>query len=77
MSEYTDYLEWQAETLSPEEDGYEEKLLEIASYFRSFGEALTAFLVAHGFDGEADRANLASAVPRGRDFCPQPDEGVV
>lgn len=52
MSEYTDYLEWQAETLSPEEDGYEEKLLEIASYFRSFGEALTAFLVAHGFTGE-------------------------
>ncbi len=57
MSEYTDYLEWQAETLSPEEDGYEEKLLEIASYFRSFGEALTAFLVAHGFDGEATRAD--------------------
>lgn len=57
MSEYTDYLEWQAETLSPEEDGYEEKLLEIASYFRSFGEALTAFLVAHGFDGETARAD--------------------
>lgn len=52
MIYYTEALDFQAETLSPDEEGYEERLLEIASLFRDFGEAFTAFLVEHGYKGD-------------------------
>lgn len=52
MSEYTEMLVLKAETIDPEDDGYEESLLEIASYFRGFDEALTAFISEHGYTGE-------------------------
>lgn len=52
MDQYTELLKIKAETLSPEEDDYEEKLREIAALFRGFDEALTAFIEKHGYTGE-------------------------
>jgi hypothetical protein len=43
MSQYTELLNIKAETLSPDDDGYEESLLEVSALFRGFDEALTAF----------------------------------
>ncbi|MDI9242742.1 hypothetical protein [Fusibacillus kribbianus] len=54
MGQYTEYLNTQAETLSPIDDDYEEKLLLTASQFRDFGEALTDFMVSHGYDGDPE-----------------------
>lgn len=52
MSQYTELLSIQAETLSPDEDGYEESLRETATLFRGFDSALTSFLEEHGFSGD-------------------------
>lgn len=52
MSQYTELLHIKAETLSPDDDGYEESLLEISALFRGFAEALTAFLEEHGYTGD-------------------------
>ena len=52
MSQYTELLNIKAETLSPDDDGYEESLVKIASLFRGFGEALTAFIAEHGYTGD-------------------------
>lgn len=52
MSQYTELLSIKAETLSPDDDGCEESLLKIASLFRGFGEALTAFIAEHGYAGD-------------------------
>uniref|UniRef100_UPI004055EF87 hypothetical protein n=1 Tax=Agathobacter sp. TaxID=2021311 RepID=UPI004055EF87 len=52
MSQYTEILDIEAETLSPDDDGYEESLLEIATLFRGFNEAFTAFIVEHGYADE-------------------------
>lgn len=52
MSQHTEFLNIMAETLSPDDDNYEETLLEIADLFRDFGEALTAFLAEHGYAGD-------------------------
>jgi hypothetical protein len=52
MSQYTEFLNGEAETLSSDDDGYEEKLLEIAALFRGFDEALTAFIAEHGYTGD-------------------------
>lgn len=49
MSQYTELLSIRAETLSPDDDGYEESLRETATLFRGFDSALTPFLVEHGF----------------------------
>lgn len=52
MSQYTELLNIKAETLSPEDDGYEEELLKISTLFRGFDEALTAFIEEHGYKGD-------------------------
>lgn len=57
MSQYTELLNEQAETLSPDADDYEEKLLEIATLFRGFGAALTSFMEEHGYTEDADDVN--------------------
>ena len=60
MSGYTEFLNSKAETLSPEDDDYEESLLAISRVFRGFGEALTEFLEDHGYEGDpADAAQKA------------------
>lgn len=51
MSQHTEFLDIMAETLSPDDDDYEETLLGIAQLFRGFGEALTSFLAEHGYTG--------------------------
>lgn len=53
MSQYTERLLREAEGLSPNDEGYGARLLEIAGLFRGFGEALTAFLEGRGYEGEA------------------------
>ena len=52
MSQYTELLNIQAETLSPDDDGYEESLLEVSTMFRGFDEALTDFIEKHGYTGD-------------------------
>lgn len=52
MSEYSEMLIVKAETLDPDDDDYEESLLQTASLFRGFDEALTAFISEHGYTGE-------------------------
>lgn len=52
MSQYTELLNIKAETLSPDDDGYEESLLEISALFRGFDEALTSFIEDHGYKGD-------------------------
>lgn len=54
MDQYTEILTRMSDVLSPDDDQYEEKLLAIAATFRSFGQALTSFLCANGFSGDAD-----------------------
>lgn len=44
MSQYTEILHLKAETLSMEDDGYEESLLEVATLFRSFDEAFSLII---------------------------------
>ncbi len=56
MGQYTELLEIDAETLSPDDDNYEESLLKTAASFRGFDEALTAFIEEHGYTG--DLANV-------------------
>lgn len=43
-----------SDVLSPDDDQYEEKLLAIVATFRSFSQALTSFLCANGFTGDAN-----------------------
>lgn len=51
MTQYTELLNIKAETLSPDDDGYEESLLEVSALFRGFDEALTAFIEENGYTG--------------------------
>lgn len=51
MSQYTEFLNLKAETLSIDDDRYEESLIEIADSFRGFDEALTSFIEEHGYAG--------------------------
>lgn len=51
MSEHTELLDIEAETLSSDDDDFEDKLIEIASKFRGFDEAFTQFLSEHGYSG--------------------------
>lgn len=53
MGQYTEFLYGEAITLSPDDDNYEEKLLETASFFRGFDEAFTAFIIEHGYLGDS------------------------
>ena len=66
MSQYTEMLKLRAETLSPDDDGYEESLLEVASLFRGFDEALTAFLLSHGYGGDPADAQAKAQFLRER-----------
>ena len=54
MGNYTEILDYNAENLLLEEDDYKEKLLQIATLFRGFGEAFTEFMVKHGYSGAID-----------------------
>lgn len=62
MDYYTDYLNTTALTLSPDDECYEEKLLSIASHFRSFDDALTQFIIEHGYGGRDDAEAKAAFV---------------
>ena len=48
MGQYTLSQIKAAETLSFDDDDFEEKLREIAKQFRGFDEALTEFITEHG-----------------------------
>lgn len=52
MSEYSEILDSWAMTIDPIDDNYEEKLKEVATTFRGFGDALTAFIKLHGYCGK-------------------------
>lgn len=54
MDQYIKMLDDEAATLSPDDENYEEKLLEVARSFRTFSEALTQFVSENGFEGTAD-----------------------
>lgn len=54
MDQYTEILTRMSDELAPDDDQYEEKLLAIAATFRSFSQALTSFLCANGFNGDAN-----------------------
>ena len=58
MNQYTEWLNYEADTLSPDDDEYEKKLLQVAELFRGFDEALTAFMKERGYMG--DRADTAA-----------------
>lgn len=51
MHDYTELLNIKAENITSEDEDFAERLLEVASLFRSFGDALTAFMQDHGYDG--------------------------
>lgn len=61
MERYTDRRESEIDDLSPEDDDYEERLLETAKRFRHFDAALDAFLLQHGYDGELSDAGQKEA----------------
>lgn len=52
MTQYTELLNIKAETLSMDDDGYEENLVEVATLFRGFDEALTSFMEEYGYKGD-------------------------
>lgn len=54
MREYTKTLNTHAETLSLDDDDYEESLFKIASLFRGLDEALTVFVEEHGYIGNLE-----------------------
>lgn len=66
MSQYTKLLSIQAETLSPDDDGYEESLRETATLFRGFDSALTSFLVEHGFSEDTSDVEAKAKFIRDR-----------
>lgn len=66
MDQYTEILRREAAMLSPYDDNYEDQLRFIAGLFCSFGEALTRFLTAHGYEGEPDDARAKAAMIRSR-----------
>ncbi len=66
MNSYTEYLNTEAHMISPEDDDYEEKLLRVASMFRGFGEALTAFMTECGYTGAAADAEAKAGFLRER-----------
>ena len=54
MERYTEVLDYEASSLTPDDDLYEQKLLSVASMFRTFSEALTRFISEHGYTGSTD-----------------------
>jgi hypothetical protein len=55
MSQYTELLDLKANEISPDDDDYKEKLREVAQLFRTFDDALTTFIVEHGYNGDKMR----------------------
>ncbi len=49
MPQYTDRLEQKQYDISPTDDDYIDKLTDVTGMFRTFGEALTAFLAEHDY----------------------------
>lgn len=49
MPQYTDRLEQKQYNISPTDDDYIDELTAVTGMFRTFGEALTAFLAEHNF----------------------------
>lgn len=66
MERYTEILDDKASDLTPDDELYEEKLLEIASLFRTFSAALTEFIKGHGYIGNPDDAAAKVAFLRSR-----------
>lgn len=62
MYTYIEELTAKAETLSIEDDDYEQNLLEIASQFKDFGEALKLFLQKYGFYDGSTIDNLMATI---------------
>lgn len=63
MERYTELCEDLLANLYPDEDDYEEKLLEAAKRFRHFDAALDVFLSKYGYDGEpTDNAQKISFI---------------
>ncbi len=56
MARYTTQFTEQMIMLSPLDNDYEKKLIEISSAFKDFGNALTDFLAVHGYCGDPDSA---------------------
>lgn len=54
MERYTEILDDMTSNLTPDDEQYEEKLLAIASLFRTFSAALTEFIKEHGYSGNPD-----------------------
>lgn len=52
MTQYTELLDKKVEELLLDDDHYEDRLLEVASLFRGFEEALTSFIKEHGYTGD-------------------------
>lgn len=57
MGRYTDDLEEISFELDPEDEGFEEKLAEVAARFRTFDAALTTFLIEKGMVSESASAD--------------------
>ena len=66
MDQYTEILTRMSDVLSPDDDLYEEKLLAIAATFRSFSRALTSFLCANGFIGDASNIDEKVSYLKGK-----------
>ncbi|MGN0240106.1 MAG: hypothetical protein ACI4CS_00310 [Candidatus Weimeria sp.] len=51
---YTEYLQDEAYSLSPDDDDYTARLEAVAGYFRTPGELIGAFIAENGFSGKTD-----------------------
>ena len=52
MAQYTELLNAKVETLSMDDDDFEENLIGVATLFRGLDEALTSFMKEHGYKGD-------------------------
>lgn len=66
MGQYTESRNIAAENLSIDDDDFEDKLREIAEQFRGFGDALTEFIVEHGYTGQASDVDAKAQFLRDR-----------
>lgn len=66
MRDYTELLDMEAVALSTEDDDYDNRLMEIASLFRGFDEALDIFISEHGYTGDLSDAEAKASFLRGK-----------
>lgn len=66
MGQYTESRNIAAETLSIDDDDFKDKLQEIAKKFRGFDDALTEFIVEHGYTGPASDVDAKAQFLRDR-----------